>query len=72
MDGTSKVEEAIAKMALMCEHRKHFAAIDHLVNHIEELHDSLPHHTKWIVYCTLAAMNLDVLPDRKLGKLPSF
>ena len=56
MDGTNKAEEAIAKMVLMCEHREHFAAINHLVNHIDELHDSLPHHMKWIVCHALATM----------------
>ena len=42
MDGASKVEEAIAKMVIMCENGKHFAAIDHLVDHLDELHDAPP------------------------------
>ena len=52
MDDARKVEEANAKMVIMCEHREHFAAIDHLVNHIDELHDSSPHHVKWIAFYT--------------------
>ena len=68
MDGTGKVEEAISEMALMCEQREHFAAIDHLVNHIEELHDVTPCHSKWIVHYTLATMNPNNLLDSQIRK----
>ena len=42
IDNASKVEEAIAEMVIMCENGEHFAAINHLVNHLDELHDSSP------------------------------
>ena len=56
-EGTNKVEEAIVEMVLMCEQREHFAAIDHLVDHIDELHDKTPHHPRWITHHALATLN---------------
>ena len=62
-ESTNKVEEAIAEMVLMCEHRDHLAAIDHLVEHIDELHDKSPYTSNWIIYYALATLHPQDLPQ---------
>ena len=67
-DSANKVEEATSKMGLMCKQWEHFAAINHLVDHIDELHDEMPHDSKWITHCALATLNPHDLPDSLIGK----
>ena len=49
----------------MCEYIEHFEAIDHLILHLDGLHELSPFDMRWIVFYALATMHPEDLPQSK-------